>query len=335
MPRKARIDMSGALHHLIIRGIERKRIFRDDQDRDNFLSRLGQILAESKTACYAWAFLPNHAHFLLRTGQAPLATVMGRLLTGYAVTFNHKYRRHGQLFQNRYRSILCQEDSYLLELVRYIHLNPLRVGMVEDYRALGQYGYCGHSVLLGNRKNSWQEVDYVLGFFGRRKGLARERYREYVQEGIGRGKRPELVGGGLIRSLGGRKEVGGHMRSGVRVKGDERILGDSDFVLDVLKASEEELERRYRLKAVGFDLERLAQRVAEIFGIEAEEIRGAGKYARMVPARSVFCYWAVRELGVRETELARRLKLTQPAVSISVRRGEHIVQEKGLEILGG
>ena len=334
MPRKARIDMSGALHHLIIRGIERKRIFRDDQDRDNFLNRLGMILVESITACYAWALLPNHVHLLLRTGQVPLATVMGRLLTGYAVTFNQKYRRHGQLFQNRYKSILCQEDSYLLELVRYIHLNPLRARMVQDYKALGQYAYCGHSVLLGNKKNSWQDMDYVLGYFGRRKGLARGKYREYVQEGISRGKRPELVGGGLIRSLGGWKEVSGCMASGVRVKGDERILGDGDFVMDVLKASQEEMERRYRLTAGGFNLEKLAGRVAEIFGIETKDLWLSGKYARIVPARSVFCYWAVRELGLRETEVARRLKLTQPAVCISVRRGEHIAKERGLDILG-
>ncbi len=91
------------------------------------------------------------------------------------------------------------------------------------------------------------------------------------------------------------------------MKGDERILGDSDFVPEVLKASEEEMERRYRLKAVGFNLEKLAQCVAVIFGMEAEEMRGLGKNARMVPARSVFCYWAAREPGVRETELARRM----------------------------
>ena len=128
--------MSGALHHLIIRGIERKRIFRNDQDRNNFLNRLGLIRVESKTSCYAGALLSNH--LLLRTGQVPLATVMGRLLTGYAVAFNHKYGRHGQLFQNRYKSILCQEDSYFLKLVRYIHLNLLRAGMVQDYKSLGQ-----------------------------------------------------------------------------------------------------------------------------------------------------------------------------------------------------
>jgi putative transposase len=189
-------------------------------------------------------------------------------------------------------------------------------------------------VLLANQKNSWQDIDYVLGYFGRRKGLARGKYREYVQEGIGRGKRPELVGGGLIRSLGGWKDVSGSMPAGGRVKGDERILGDSDFVMDVLKASEEEMERRYRLKASGVNLERVAQQVAGIFGIGAEELWRSGKHARIVPARSVFCYWAVRELGVRETEMARRLKITQPAVCISVGRGEQIAKAKGLSILG-
>ncbi len=126
MPRKARVDAAGALRHIIIRGIERKKIYRDDGDRNNFLDRLDSILLDTRTQCYAWALIPNHAHLLLRTGLVPIATVMRRLLTGYAVSFNRKYRRHGQLFQNRYKSILCQEDPYLRELVRYIHLNPLR-----------------------------------------------------------------------------------------------------------------------------------------------------------------------------------------------------------------
>jgi putative transposase len=334
MPRKARIDMPGALHHLIIRGIERKRIFRDDQDRNNFLSRFGKILEETKTPCYAWAFLPNHAHLLVRTGQEPLARVMGRLLTGYAVSFNHRYRRHGQLFQNRYKSILCQEDLYFLELVRYIHLNPLRAGVVRDYKSLGFWAYSGHSGILGHKKNSWQDIDYVLSYFGGRKRIAREKYGDYVQQGVSQGRRPDLVGGGLIRSLGGWKEVVHVMASGVRLKGDERILGKSDFVLDVLKASEEEMERRYRLKAGGYNLEKLARRVGEIFGMRAEDFWIPGKYARNVPPRSLFCYWAVRELGISATEIARSLNLTQPAVSIAVRRGEQIARAKRLVILG-
>ena len=137
MPRKARIDSPGALHHVIIRGIERRKIFRSDYDRENFVVRLSELIPETQTDCFAWALIPNHAHLLLRTGSIPVSVFMSHLLTEYAVWFNKKYRRHGQLFQNRYKSILCQEDPYLKELVRYIHLNPLRAGLVEDMKAKG------------------------------------------------------------------------------------------------------------------------------------------------------------------------------------------------------
>jgi putative transposase len=106
MPRKARIDAPGALHHIIIRGIERKAIFKDRTDRSNFLNRLDRIVSETDTGCYAWVLMANHVHLLLKTGLAPIATVMRRLLTGYAVSFNR--RRYGHLFQNRYKSFLCE-----------------------------------------------------------------------------------------------------------------------------------------------------------------------------------------------------------------------------------
>lgn len=147
MPRRSRIDAPGALHHIIARGIERCKIFRDDADRNNFLDRLGGIIDDTGTVCFAWALIPNHFHLLLRTGRVPIATVMCRLLTGYAVSHNRRYRRHGHLFQNRYKSILCQEDAYLLELVRYIHLNPIRAKLVSDIKALDKYVFSGHGVI--------------------------------------------------------------------------------------------------------------------------------------------------------------------------------------------
>jgi REP element-mobilizing transposase RayT len=149
MPRAARLDAPGVLHHIIIRGIERRKIFRDAKDRENLLERLGSLLSETKTTCYAWALLPNHAHFLLRIGEVALATVMRRLLTGYAVSFNRRHRRHGHLLQNRYKSIICQEETYFKELVRYLHLNPLRAGIVPSLARLESYPYCGHSAVLG------------------------------------------------------------------------------------------------------------------------------------------------------------------------------------------
>ena len=135
------------------RGIERRKIFRDDKDRASFLERLAVILEETQTQCYAWALIPNHFHLLLRIGQTPLSTVMRRLMTGYAVTFNIRHRRSGHLFQNRYKSVVCEEDPYLLELIRYIHLNPLRAKLVEDLKVLDKYPWTGHSAILGRRKN--------------------------------------------------------------------------------------------------------------------------------------------------------------------------------------
>jgi REP element-mobilizing transposase RayT len=135
------------------RGIERRKIFRDDKDRKSFLDRLAIILQETQTQCYAWSLIPNHFHLLLRTGPLPLSKVMRRLMTGYAVTFNKRHKRSGHLFQNRYKSVICEEDPYLLELIRYIHLNPLRAKLVQDLKELDKYPWTGHSTILGRRQN--------------------------------------------------------------------------------------------------------------------------------------------------------------------------------------
>ena len=333
MPRKARLDAPGALHHIIIRGIGRRKIFWDDTDRDNFLQRLGGILTETRTACYGWAFIPNHVHILLRTELTPPATVMRRLLTGYAMGFNRRHRRHGHLFQNRYKSILCQEDPYLLELVRYIHLNPLRAKLVSDLKQLDRFRYCGHGVIMGKTSNAWQDVDYVLRRYGDKVNEARRRYRQYVQTGIARGRRPDLVGGGLVRSIGGWSAVKALRGTDARMKGDERILGNGDFVKQVLEAGNEKLERRYFYQARGYDLNWLVNRVAQVLDMDRQDVLRAGKYVKTVNARSVLCYWATRELGISTVQLATQLKLAQSTVSQSVLRGEKIVSENGLNLL--
>ena len=203
MPRSARIDAAGALHHVMVRGIEGGTVFRDDADRNHFLERLGDILHGTETLCYAWALIPNHFHLLLRTGPVPISTVMRRLLTGYALWYNRKHHRQGHLFQNRFKSILCQEDAYLLELVRYIHLNPIRAHLVDNLEELGRYIYCGHGVLMGRVESSWQDAGWVLGMFGKDLDPAMQAYRAFVEEGIAGGRRADLTGGGLLRSAGG------------------------------------------------------------------------------------------------------------------------------------
>jgi len=319
----------------MIRGIERRKIFRDDGDREDFIERLSDLLPETGTQCYAWSFLSNHAHFLFRSGPQGIATLMRRLLTGYAISFNRRYRRHGQLFQNRYKSVICQEDPCLQELVRYIHLNPLRAGMISDLAELDGYPYCGHSALLGRTKRAWQETQYVLGFFGKRLPEARREYRGFVKKGIAMGRRPELVGGGLIRSLGGWDEVRKMRPSGHdRIKSDQRILGDGDFVREVLSDSEEVFSRRYQLKSRGLDFEEVLQRVAALFRLEADYIVGKGRQTDRVGARDLLCYGCAVELGMTMAELARRLGLTLAAVSYAVKRGEKTARETGWR-LGG
>ena len=117
----------------------------------------------------------------------------------YSYDAYHRHRRWGHLFQNRYKSIVCDEDAYFLKLVRYIHLNPLRAKLVKSLAALDRYRWCGHSVLMGRVKNDWQDRNYVLRQFGQKEKEAKKSYRNYVQKGVNKGRRPELVGGELIR----------------------------------------------------------------------------------------------------------------------------------------
>jgi REP element-mobilizing transposase RayT len=334
MPRLARLDAPGVLHHIIIRGIERRAIFKDDYDRENFVERLSTLVPETQTICFAWVLMPNHAHFLLRSGPGGVSQLMRRLLTGYAVSFNRRHQRHGQLFQNRYKSIICQEDVYFKELVRYIHLNPIRAKIVPDLGGLDKYPYCGHSTLMGNKKRAWQETDYVLTVFKKTPAAARRSYAEYVKAGYGQGRRPELTGGGLIRSLGGwaaLKKL--RLRGQDRLKGDERILGDSHFVTAILAEANEKLDRFYEIKSQGYTIQKVEKRVMEIFGVRRDVIYSKGRRRIQVAARSLLCYWAVRELGLTATELAKRLRMTQPAVSYAVIRGELIAKEKGYTLV--
>jgi len=323
MPRTARLDAPGVVHHVMIRGIERRNIFRNRSDREDFLKRLGMLLPETRTACYGWALLSNHAHFLFRTGDIPLSNLMRRLLTGYVGGFNRRHVRHGQLFQNRFKSIVCQEEIYLRELVRYIHLNPLRAGLVPNLTGLGRYPYCGHSVLMGYFERKWQDTGHVLATFGKRINSARQAYSAYMEEGIQQGRREDLVGGGLVRSLGGWSEVKKTRQVGRdHMMSDARILGDSDFVDSVLSEAGETLERRYKLKALGYDVDRLIARAADIYGVKTDEILSPGRQNRKVKARSLVCFWAARELGLPLSHLARTFSMTVPGISYAVARGE-------------
>jgi putative transposase len=251
MPRQARLDAPGTLHHVIIRGIEKRRIFKDNKDREDFVRRMGETALASNTFIYAWALLTNHAHILLRSGTDGLSSYMRRLLTGYATRYNRRHNRHGHLFQNRYKSIICEEEPYFLELVRYIHLNPLRAGMVKDLPGLTNYRWSGHGVLMGRHSNDWQACTAVLERFGRIAAKARAAYEEHVSDGVAQGSRPELVGGGLVRSLGGWSEVKALRKLGITEASDDRVLGSGDFIERLLREATSQVGRHFAGPASG------------------------------------------------------------------------------------
>lgn len=313
----------------MIRGIERRNIFRDTGDRKDLIDRLSFLLPQTQTACYAWSFMSNHAHFLLRSGPSGMADLMRRLLTGYVVSFNKRHKRSGQLFQNRYKSIICEEEVYFRELVRYIHLNPVRAGIVSTMEELDPFPWSGHSALIGTRERTWQDTDYVLRMFSEDTAGARKAYRSYVESALGEGRRQDLSGGGLVRSLGGWTEVVNAKR---RTKGDERILGGTDFVLRVLAEAREHMEHRFRVRSGGHTLDTLADMIAVAYGITGKDVLSKGREAPRVEARSLFCHIASHDLGASVTDLARLLGMTPSAVTYAVRRGRKTAEEKDFRL---
>ena len=277
MPRSRRVDLPGAVYHVIARGHERKRIFVDRADRLKFLEILSLGLKAARCQCLAWVLMSNHIHLLIRNGEDALSNFMRRILTAYAIYFNRRNRRSGYLFQNRYHSILCQEDAYLLELVRYIHLNPIRAGIVRTVAELDRYPWSGHAALVGTRSNNWQERDAVFSRFSEDRNAARLEYRKFVSEGQGARRLVDLSGGGLRRSAGGWENVRRLRKNGVYWRGDERILGDGDFVQRALNAAEQKLARTEQMKREGWDLNRLITRVCGLFGIPRDKLSKRGR----------------------------------------------------------
>ena len=315
MPRGARLDAPGTLHHVIVRGIEKRRIVDDRWDRRNFVSRLGQVASDTETDIYAWALITNHAHILLRSSQHGLSRFMRRFLTGYAITYNLRHKRHGHLFQNRYKSIVCDEDAYFRELVRYIHLNPLRAEVVKNMSELDKYHWSGHSVLMGKLKHEWQDRDYVLSWFGQQEWQSRRAYRKYVEAGVEEGRRPELVGGGLVRSLGGWSQVLSLRRENERVLADERILGTGDFVQKVISEADERIKYQLGDNERKKKAHQLIEQTCKKEDVNANELRMGSRRGRIARVRGEIAYQLVERYGFSLAEVGRQLGVTTSAIS--------------------
>ena len=323
MPRQARIDVSGCLYHVIARGMERGKVFVDDDDYADFLSRLEKTLHRTGCICYAFTLLPNHFHLLILRGHRPLAEQMRRLLTGYAVRFNRKYKRAGHLFQNRYKAILCEMDSYFLELVAYIHLNPLRAGVVKDLDELRRYRWGGHSVIMKQWEAGFLAKEEVLRWFGGETRGAIRKYESFIAERVNKFKPGDLSGGGLVRSLGRLSNKRNFRGTEEREAFDERVLGRGDFVMSVLRQADD----RPQSKSQG-TLDEAMKQVVKDTGIEAEDILSSSRVREVVRARALYCYMAKEHCGTSGTQLMTQLRLSSGAISHLVAQGREIYKQQ-------
>jgi len=322
MPRQARLDAPGTVHHVILRGLERGQIVADAQDRAAFVARLGDLATATGTTLYAWALLPNHAHLLLRSGPQGLPQFMRRVLTGYALGYNRRHKRAGHLFQNRYKSIVVEEDTYFRELVRCIHLNPLRARLVPDLLHLDRYPWSGHTGILGRKSHPWQDRAYVVSWFGRTARGALRAYRAFLREGLPQGRRPELVGGGLVRSLGGWAEVRAIRQRATRVRADERILGTGPFVDRMLAAGD---ARQQTQRARGQRLreaQALIRRHCRQAQLGLEELRLGSRRRRIAAVRAHLAVHLVTQLGLSLADTARQLGVSTSGIAKAVARAE-------------
>ncbi|TNJ36878.1 hypothetical protein FGF68_04685 [Prosthecochloris vibrioformis] len=320
MPRKPRLDKPGFLHHVMVRGIEKGLIMLDDIDRKDLLTRIGQIAEQTGTWIYAYALMPNHFHLLVRSGELGLSDYMRRLLTGYAVYFNRRHERVGHLFQNRYHSLVCQEDDYFTQLIAYIHLNPYKANMLHSLTSLKEYPWTSHPFLLGCIEHSWMDRDYVLQFFGQDSEEGLQNYLEFLIHEAGIDRSEELRGGGGLRSNGCCDTIHGSGTEEVMGNGDIRILGKGEFVEKILTqcndTAKNDPDPEDQLKRAVLEIER----VCAVHKCSIEQLRSGARTKPLPLVRKHLAEILTGGIGLKLSHTAKLLGVTPQGIVNMLRR---------------
>ena len=278
----------------MMRGIERREIFVDDDDRRDLLGRLDRLIPEWGGDCFAWSFMTNHVHLVLRTGPVPLAKVMHRLNTGFAGRFNRERERVGYLFQNRFKSRLVYDDADLLNLIRYVHLNPVRSGYVADLGQLARHPWSGHGALIGARAPlRFEGVATTLALFHPDADRARTLLVEWM-------------------AAAGDVEVGNQDPLFSRAVEDRH--------------GPQTITRRCSPVAM---LDALIREVCEHFGASEAAVRAGARSGRESDARAVIAFAAVVRLGHAMSDVAEPLGVSRQAVGRALARGARIDEAYG------
>jgi putative transposase len=287
MSRQPRIHYPGALYHVIVRGNAGQAIFFDDVDRCRFCFLLQEGVERFGHRIHAFTLLTNHAHFAIQVGEVELSRIVQNFSYRHTQWINKRQRRTGHVFQGRYKARVVDADSYLVELVRYIDLNPVRAGLVSTP---AQHYWGSYRAYLGDEGIPWLTTEWVLSQFGEETGSARRSYRRFISEGIGQEDDEDLTG-----------ERGG------------RILGDDVFIEDVLRRAEEE-------HASPVHVDEIVSAVCEVYEVSEEALASGGNERRMAEARALAA-WAVRELSdATLSELSERLHRDLSTLSVAATR---------------
>lgn len=292
MARPPRIEVPGALYHVIARGNQRRTIFRDAVDYRRYLDLLARYQQRQGFTLYAYVLLPNHLHLLLSPGRFALSKTMQGLQQTYTRHFNQRYRVVGHCFQGRYKAILCQSDAYLLELVRYLHLNPVRAGLVPT---AARYRWSSHRLYLGGRDTGGVAVEAVLRQFSSIRERAVAAYRAFVQAGVPAGHRADLY-----------------------TVVAQRFLGDERFA----ERMERESHREVGWAPVDVSIQRIADQVGRLLGPRHTSLCGPGRSRQAARARAVIAFIARQEAGLPLKTVATYFGRDDATLSLAVQRLE-------------
>ncbi len=307
MARKARIEYEGAFYHVITRGNQRQRVFKDENDFQKYLELLVYYKGRHKYSLYAYVLMNNHVHLLIETFKIPLSKIIQGINQSYTMYFNRKYRTVGHLFQGRYKAILCDKDAYLLSLIKYIHLNPMRARIAkaaEDYR------WSSHLIYCGKQKSEIVDTDRLLRMFSEDKSRARKMYRAYIGDGV------EVKKEDLYRTV------------------SQRILGGEKFVDTVMERIEEKFENRK--KRHEFSLAEIMETIGKMKGITLKQIKEKNKGRHILEARKLASLVA-KEYGYRGKEIGAYLRKDPSVITRYLKDSENLKSEmeRTIDMLSG
>jgi len=294
------------------RGVGKRPLFDDDQDKDVFANRLARCIQETGTSIFAWVLMPNHLHLLTRTDGESLSRLMQKLLTGHAVYYNKRHDRVGHLSQNRFKSILVQAEEYLLSLVRYIHLNPLTAGIVKFPDSLESYRWSGHRGIIHPRALPWMNRSEVLDYFSEDGLHGVPAYLDYLEEDELKHSEQCFSTGSLVVNSKGLIPINQSFTQ-VGYKNGFPILGTRSFgvsVLRKLRASDAGTSRLRRPEH--HVLMSIVRLVEDHWNLPAGSLHSGGRSESIVRAREVLAFVMIDTLGLKLRDSASMVGLSSP-----------------------